>query len=371
MRRRDIEKMIKDSAEAQRPSLRDSIIESCKSEPQIAAEVKDTARGGVSFSERLSGFLSGAMAKRIAALAVCLVLIVTGTVIGLTSYFGQAPTGDSTDGGAAGGVTGGAITTVYLDINPSLVLELDGENKIIKCTAANKDAEAALEGLSLVGKELDLGLDEIFGAMYEHEYISTESNSVLVSVDGAEELTEGLLSGLAEKINHTLDSRGVECSVIAQRVKVDENMKREAKERGISPGKMHLINKMVDGMDGYTEADKDELAGMSIKELDLIYSSKGDDEHFKDDVTSGTPGGFVTDHKTIEDLIRSLGKSDITVDWSRAKISWEKTAGGRKMIYSIPVVDNKTGESLVYKIDCMSGNIIESVPAGEQGGGRR
>lgn len=365
MRRHELEEKIEKAFKDERPALRESIIEACKSEAQLPRAPLPKKEKAPSFIERCLEVVSSSVGRRVAAFAVCLVMIV-GAAIGFSAYFGNT----ADDGGA---VPTGGVTTVYIDVNPSVVLELDSGDKIIKCTAANSDGEDVIASLKLSGKPLDEGIDDILAAMYEHEFITSESNSVLISIDGSEEKTELLLADAADRANHSLESRGVECSVIAQSVRVNDEIKREADERGVSPGKMHLINKMVGGMDDYTDDDKDEFSKMSIKELNLIYSSRGEgDDRFEGDVSAGSVGGYKDSSDGLEAVLADLGVLDIEGCEVRVKVGWERADGDRRMVYILTV---KLADGLLvytYKIDCKTGEILSrevgSFTEGEDGG---
>ncbi len=96
--------------------------------------------------------------------------------------------------------------------------------------------------------------------MYVNGYLTEDSNSILISVDGKdEETTDTLLSDITSKINTVFENSGLECSIIAQSVKVDDDLKQIAQENGVSVGKMHLVDKMVGGMDDFDAENAPDL----------------------------------------------------------------------------------------------------------------
>lgn len=81
-------------------------------------------------------------------------------------------------------------TRMTVDINPSVELMVDKDNKVISVTALNDDAAVILQGeASIVGKESDDAVKAIVSLATDTGYIvkgevSADENTVKISVSG-------------------------------------------------------------------------------------------------------------------------------------------------------------------------------------------
>ena len=278
MKTRDLKNIITEAFECDAPDLRARIIASCEKEAQLPAldtEIKPEKR-----SSRLPQ--RSVVFKWAAACAACLVLFVSGLLTGLLIPDGE---GDPIPPAEA-------AAFVYLDVNPSVELRVDSENNVLECLAANDDAEELLSGLKLCGVDMNTALTAITGAMYVNGYLSVDSNSILVSVDASDdETTSALLTDITENINTVFEKSTLECSVIAQGVKVDDELKQRAEENGVSVGKMHFVDKVISEMGTFSDEDVSDLVNMSIKDLNSMYSDRPGGGSSDDGNSGDTPDG--------------------------------------------------------------------------------
>ena len=288
--------------------------------------------------------------KRVSLVAACFLLFVVGISLGV--FFNDLNISSESD----------INTRIYLDVNPSIELQLNDEDKVVSCIALNDDAEEIISELDLENVNMNTALTAIVGSMYVKGYLSTTSNSILVSVD-SEENNNALLVDISNKINNIFEKSGMECSIIAQNVEIDRELENRAKENGISAGKMHLVDKMINEIDGFSENDRPSLSGMSIKELNLMYSKRPepkDDGHdpFDNDVTSGEIGGYLNDEAVINAIVEAsdLDYEEIERYFVRAKLAPGNEE--RKMLYEAKVI-LKSGNELLFEVDCATGEIIK------------
>ncbi|MDY3846001.1 MAG: hypothetical protein SOZ62_03725 [Eubacteriales bacterium] len=264
---------------------------------------------------------------------------------------------NSTDNGDsdADALKANAAAVFTLDVNPGVRIYV-----IVACLSTNEDAKAILAGLKLECVDMNTALTAIVGSMYMNGYLTEDSNSILISVNGKdEETTDILLSDITSKINTVFENSGLECSIIAQSVKVDDDLKHRAQENGVSVGKMHLVDKMVGEMDDFCAEDAPDLADMSIKELNLIYSSrpnKGDEnDPFKKDISSGEVGGFIKQDDALTLLLEEieLDKADIKWYWVQVKLH------NRKMVYSVYIRVKDDATTYEFEVDCRTGEVVK------------
>ena len=264
MNRRELKNKIKEDFEKETPELYAKIEKTCNS----------TVQQEVAFEEkpRRTQWSFNLIMKRACALAVCLLIFVTGISVGI---FAKR---DSGNGGDV--VAPETDAHVYLDVNPSVELSVNTENKVASCTAINEDAEKILEGLNLENVDMNTALNAIIGAMYMGGYLSNDSNSILVSGEGKDDArTDAVLTDVSDKISKVFEGSALECEIVAQKIVVDENLSKRAEENGVSVGKMHFVDKMVEEFDEINEESAKNLLNMSIGELGTMRKEL--EEHAK------------------------------------------------------------------------------------------
>ena len=159
---------------------------------------------------------------------------------------------------------------VLLDVNPSIELGVSAEGKITEVTHRNPEGALIIGDNALAGVEVNEGVGTLVGEMADQGYISKESNTVLVSIEGAENADQ-VKAELTETITGKLADREVEGSVIVQDIPGnDPNLESTATQYGISPGKAQLINQIIAQNALHTY---DELAKLSIHELNVLRQS--------------------------------------------------------------------------------------------------
>lgn len=162
-------------------------------------------------------------------------------------------------------------SVVDLDVNPSIELKLNKNEKVLSATALNADAEAILDGMDLSKTDLDVALNAIIGSMVKQGYISELANSILISVDNADaQRSAALQNRLAAEIEKLLRANSIDPAVISQTLE-NNSAQALAEEHGISLGKASLIENIVSTNSLLNSA---ELAKLSVNELLLIANSK-------------------------------------------------------------------------------------------------
>ncbi|MGN0324695.1 MAG: hypothetical protein ACI4DW_00185 [Lachnospiraceae bacterium] len=164
-------------------------------------------------------------------------------------------------------------TIIGLDVNPSIELAVNGQNRVISATAINEDADKVLEGMDLSGATTEVAVNAVLGSMLKLGYLDESSNSILVSVDNKnEESSKEIETRLVENINETLQSYSVDAAILSQTVTtVDDTISQTATDYEISQGRTVLIQKIIENNPDYTF---EELSQLTINELNLLLSSQ-------------------------------------------------------------------------------------------------
>lgn len=162
---------------------------------------------------------------------------------------------------------------IGLDVNPSVELEVNKKEQVVKVLAKNDDAKEVLKDMDLDKADIDVALNAIIGSMVTKGYIDDLSNSILVSVENDDKVEgEKLRQKLVTKINGILGNDHMNGSVLSQSItNVDSKAKALSEKYDISLGKANLILDILSSNKFLTEKD---LVGLSINELNVLCESK-------------------------------------------------------------------------------------------------
>ncbi len=287
--------------------------------------------------------------KKWIAVAAALALIITATVFIGTRLASNDPT-----------------SIVALDVNPSIELEVNGKGKVIDVDALNEDAETVIGDMELDGVQIDVAVNAIVGSMLSNGYITTDKNSILVSVNsGNADEANALKESLSAKISALLGDKNITASVITQTFDKNEETNKQAQDNKISPAKATLINKIVTAR--VTDANGviytyERLTTLNINELKLILDSKALD--IEGIVSSGlaSEGAYIGSEEAKAKALESAGlavgdvtalKVEIDFDDDRRMLVYEVefVSGGKKYEYEIAAKIEMNGEILDEEIE--------------------
>ena len=163
-----------------------------------------------------------------------------------------------------------AVTSVVsLDVNPSIELKVNRNEKVLSCTPLNDDAKAVLSdmgnGADLKGAKLDVAVNAIVGGLVRSGYLSDLSSAIMISVEDKDQTrAEKLQRELTSTVDGVLESSAAKASVLTQTVTQDAGLEQQAKANNISTGKAALVNRIV-SMN--SKLSFDALAALSVEEL--------------------------------------------------------------------------------------------------------
>ena len=272
--------------------------------------------------------------KAVIASAAALILIV-GSVLGL-GYYGSNLKVDS---------------KVGIDVNPSISLDINRNEKIVSAKALNADAEKVLSGMDLRGSDIEVATNAIVGSMLQNGYISDLQNSMLISVDNADaEKGKALEEKLMRTVTSVLESCSVNASLIGQTVSVTDELSELSERYEISIGMAKLIKEIIDNNPNYTF---ESLAGLSVNELNLLLSSP---KVTVDDVTKqgdASTKSYIEQDRALEIALQHAGLSRNQITGLDIEFDCEDGV----MVYEVEF--DCSGDEYEYDIDAVSGDIIK------------
>lgn len=158
-----------------------------------------------------------------------------------------------------------SISFVTLSINPEIELALDNKDIVIDVIALNEDADILTSDLDLKGLTIEEANKKIIDSSMETGYLdeySDENTIVVTVVNYSETKRQVLEEKVMTKLNEHFETKKIYPILIAKGL--DEDLKREADEYGISYGKMLLIEKAVTLNETLS---KENLINISIRDI--------------------------------------------------------------------------------------------------------
>jgi uncharacterized membrane protein YkoI len=242
----------------------------------------------------------------------------------------------------SGGITTVA-STIAIDVNPSVVLELDEDDRVINVILNNEDAEIIVGDMDLIGVDYNVALNALLGSMIANGYINELANSILLSIQNSDETKESnLLAEISQAINDYLTGSSIEGSVITQSLDLDPDAEELAQLLGISEAKAELILEIIE-IDPRMVVE--ELALLSINDLNLLLEVKN---YVMDDVEksgSASQLDLITAIEAYQAALLELGLEESSVVEFEVKLEQEDGI----MVYEVEIeTDTEEFELLIH-----------------------
>ena len=267
-----------------------------------------------------------------ATCALALILIVMATV-GVVSVGSQTA----------------SAATVSLDVNPSIDIQVNAKGKVVKVVANNQDGQLIVGTMDFEGCSLEVTVNALIGSMLRNGYLSDAANSVLVSVEGKQELSQTIIASVTEQINVTLGASNIQANVISQWLQKSDEANTIAAENSISVGKARLIQQIC--TNSQTTYNVAELAKLSVNELSHILKNLNVDVSVSD-----TPSekSYVGRSFALEVALEACNLTEQDVKELKIKLDFEDGT----MVYEVEFVHDNIKFEL--EIEAISGSIISS-----------
>lgn len=235
-------------------------------------------------------------------------------------------------------------TAVSIDVNPSIELEVNRQEKVLRATPLNDDAQTILDGMELEGVNLKTAVNAVIGSMVQNGYLTDEINSILLSVDNDDEAKRvALQEELTQGINESLQQLSVNGTVFAQSLNSSAELKALAEQYGISEGKAYWVQ-MLTAADSTLSADV--LAKLSINDLALLAEAR----NLKYDyVGTANDTAYIGLEKAKEIAIAKAGGGDV--------VSIELDVEDGVMVYEGEIVYNNVEYD--FDINALDGTILK------------
>lgn len=164
-------------------------------------------------------------------------------------------------------------TVVSLDVNPSIELKVNRNEKVLSCKGLNAEGQDILAsmggGADLEGAKVSVAVNAIVGAIVKSGYLDSLSSAILISVeDNDTQRGASLQAKLVAEVDGVLQTASSSAGVLSQSMTVDADLNKQAQQNNISSGKAAYINQVI-ALNPSLEFDR--LAQLTVEELrDLI-----------------------------------------------------------------------------------------------------
>ena len=285
------------------------------------------------------------------AAAACLALVLVGGGGGYYYY----------------SVNNAVASLVSLDVNPSIQLEVNKNEKVLSATPMNEDGAEILADMDLKGTQADVAMYAIIGSLLQHGYVDELANSILITVEDDDQARgEKLQQELTAQADAALENAQVSGAVLAQTLQHTEELSQKAQEYGISTGKAALIMAIVEGSNNTKTFE--ELVGLSINELNLLYTAQAPLEGQTSDgqqssgaanaapiTTSGSASqsAYIGLEAAKQAALNHAGVSASQATFLEAEYDYDD---GR-MVYEVEFHVN--GTEYEYEIDAQTGDVVK------------
>lgn len=164
-------------------------------------------------------------------------------------------------------------SVIDIDVNPSIEISSNKQDRVIKAVAINADGEEILDGMDLSKTDLKIAVNAIVGSMVQKGYVIDEKSGILVTVQNKDSVkAERIRNMVITDIDQSLTQHKINAPVINQAVTDSDEAKQFANQHGISIGKaVFVLN--LEKKDATLNAEI--LAGMDIMEIaEIVVNNK-------------------------------------------------------------------------------------------------
>ncbi len=324
---RDVELKLKKAVEDSTPDVLDSVLKECERRNGKVIEMKE--------NRRKNYWLKGAVAV---AAAVALVLV------GAFGYNWIS----KNDKNYVSDID--LAATVIFDVNPSIEMKVDTNERVIEVKPLNDDAKVIVDGMDFKGSDVNVAVNALVGSMVRNGYINELANSILVSVESFDaEKGKALENRLSQEVERLLRSDDFNGAVLCQSVKSSE-AKELAEKHGISVGKVHFINRIIASDNRYSF---EELVPLSINELNLLSKSGQKVNESVDASGEASQKKYIGYEAAKKAALGALGVTESDIRNLEIEIDYENG----KMVYEIEFDYN--GREYDYDISALDGSVVQ------------
>ncbi len=160
-------------------------------------------------------------------------------------------------------------TYVSVDVNPSVEYEANIFDKVISVEGVNDDGKAIVDEGALENQmyqPIDEAISATVDEIAEQGYLQGDGVGIVITTasddtDNAEEMAEEL----EETANEACNENGSECTACGEAI--GKKRVAEARELGVTPGKLRLVEKLIESSENPESINKEEWLNKPVKDI--------------------------------------------------------------------------------------------------------
>lgn len=190
---------------------------------------------------------------------------------------------------------------VSLDVNPSVEYVLNRFDRVLKVKAGNEDGESILQEIKLENLKNETivnAINKTLSQIYDMGYLSDDTEGGIVIATSnkdtkkAVELYEDIKEDIEDEIHESYDTASVEFfNVGMERVEA-------ARELGVTPGKLNLVEKMIESSDDPQSILLEEWLDKPVKDI-MKATKENKEDDIEDDLLSDS-----NDDKSVKEAVK-------------------------------------------------------------------
>lgn len=248
--------------------------------------------------------------RYIAAAAAAVFLLAIGTVIG--TFINKAPDNK-------------VFATVSIDVNPSLEIKINKEEKVLDVIPLNDDAKKVIGDMDFEGASMELTVNALIGSMYRLGYLDDEHRTVLVSLDKEDAARAAyLLDQLTVQISSLTETNNGK--VIANTYESTADLRKIAERYGVPESKASIIARLLAADPSWEEM---RLGLFSIETLSRLIASSDEGTLISSEFDAPAEGELTME----EAFIQALGLGGVLDESLYINCRFEYDGSGW-MVYS-------------------------------------
>ena len=257
------------------------------------------------------------------------------------------------------------VSTVSLDVNPSIELKLSRNERVLEVLPRNEEAREVVGTMDLKNSDLEVAVNALVGSMLRKGYLTENANSVLISVTHkSENEASRLRQKLETEVETLLHTDTFDGAVLSQTLHPDNALKKQAENANISVGKAQLVQSILALNPQRTFQ---ELSALSINELKLLVESLQPKEVTS--TGSASQKGYIGAEKARKIALEHAGvtaarRMETDLDWEQGTMCYELefVADGTEYEYEI---NAKTGDVLSHRKEEPLSSTDQTISAAE------
>ena len=314
MTERELNERLRQAVENAAPDDLEAILSRCGNGKGTVIEMKKTSSASSGRKRRYMGLV-----------AACLALVLVAGGGGL--FYQQAYA---------------VASVISLDVNPSIELTVNKNEKVLSCTGLNEEGRTVLAdmggGSDLKGAKLDVAVNAIVGALVRSGYLDDLDSAILISVEDSDaDRGARLQQELVASVDGVLQGASNQTAVLSQSVTANKALDDQAKQNNISTGKAYLVERVL-AVNGSLSFDA--LAGLSVEEL-------------RDLLTTGAPAMPIGKDAALQAALAYAGLGEGDYSWAEVDPELDEATP----YYEVELVVN--GQEKDYGVHAYTGEVIQ------------